>query len=73
MNTNNAVEPERDVIRVPTWMAVTASDKPMNTNEAVEPNMNVIHVPTWVTVVASALVLTAAFAVYCYITGGSLH
>ncbi len=45
----------------------------MNTNNAVEPDRDVIRVPTWVAVIASALVLMEAYAIYCYITGGSLH
>ena len=45
----------------------------MNTNYAVEPDRVVIRVPTWVAVLASAVVLTVAYAIYCYITGGSLY
>jgi type VI protein secretion system component VasF len=45
----------------------------MNTNNAVEPERVVIRVPTWVAVIASALVLTVAYAIYRYITGGNLR
>jgi|GEM_PF-3612790 len=45
----------------------------MNTNDAVEPDRAVIRVPTWAAVLASALVLTAAYGIYCYITGGNLR
>ena len=69
MNTNEAVKPVRDVIRVPTWVAVIASHPARNHGQT----DGVIRVPTWAAVIASALVLTAAYAIYCYITGGSLR
>ena len=66
MNTNEAVKPDRDVIRVPTWATVIASRPTRNLGQT----DGVIRVPTWAAVIASAVVLTVAYAIYCYITAG---